>query len=64
MKMTEFWSRMEAHFGQSYARSWARDTHIAALGGRTPEQALAHGEDVVTVWRAVWAHEGMPARDR
>ncbi len=64
MKLTEFWSRMEDHFGVGYAHSWAHDTHLATLDGRTPEQALKDGEEAVTVWRAVWAHEGLPARER
>jgi hypothetical protein len=55
---------MEDHFGASYARSWANDTHLEQLGGRTAIQALKDGEEAVTVWRAVWAHEGLPARDR
>ena len=55
---------MEDHFGGGYAKSWAHDTHLAQLGGRTPEQALREGEEAVTVWRAVWEHEGLPARER
>ncbi len=60
MRRTEFWERMEAHFGPGYARSWAHDVRLAELGGRTVEEALAVGEDVVEVWRAVWRHERMP----
>mgnify|MGYP003704986157 CR=1 FL=1 len=44
MKLTEFWERMEAHFGPKYAHSWAKDTVLAELAGRTVEQALAAGE--------------------
>ena len=53
MKLTEFWTRMEAHFGPGYARSWAKDTVLAELSGRTVEQALAAGDETVEVWRAV-----------
>ena len=64
MRLTDFWTRMAEHFGPGYAQSWARDTVLSELGGRTVEQALEQGEDALTVWRAVWAHEGLPARDR
>ena len=64
MRLTDFWQRMEAHFGAAYARSWARDTRLEQLDGRTVEQALADGVETVEVWRAVWAHEKMPARER
>ncbi|MEU1389518.1 MULTISPECIES: DUF3046 domain-containing protein [unclassified Nonomuraea] len=53
MRLTEFWRRMNAHFGETYAESWARDYVIAPLGGRTVIQALADGESAKTVWRAV-----------
>lgn len=64
MRLTDFWQRMDAHFGPGYARSWARDTRLEQLHGRTVEQALADGVETVDVWRAVWAHERMPARER
>ena len=53
--MTDFWARMERVFGQGYAASVAADQVIPQLGGRTVEQALAAGEETVTVWRAVVA---------
>ena len=53
MFTTEFWERMNAQFGSSYAESVARDYVFANLGGRTIERALADGEDAKTVWRAV-----------
>ncbi|MFI6325858.1 DUF3046 domain-containing protein [Nonomuraea sp. NPDC050556] len=53
MRLTEFWRRMHAHFGGTYAESWARDYVIAPLGGRTVTQALADGESAKSVWRAV-----------
>ncbi len=53
MRLTEFWRRMRAHFGDTYAESWARDFVLAPLGGRTVMQALADGESAKDVWRAV-----------
>ena len=55
---------MDSALGTAYAKSWAHDHVLAALGGLTPEQALASGEDAVTVWRAVHAELGLPARER
>ena len=53
MRLTEFWDRMRAQFGDSYAASVAKDYVLAGLGGRTADQALAAGENPKTVWRAV-----------
>lgn len=55
---------MEAQFGEAYARSVAKDYVIAGLDGRTVEQALADGEDVKVVWRAVCAAFSLPERLR
>ncbi|MGO9779566.1 MAG: DUF3046 domain-containing protein [Streptosporangiaceae bacterium] len=53
MRLTAFWERMNAQFGEAYAQSVAKDYVLAGLGGRTIERALANGEDAKTVWRAV-----------
>jgi hypothetical protein len=53
MRTTEFWERMNAQFGDVYAQSVAKDYVFASLGDRTVERALADGEDVKVVWRAV-----------
>jgi Protein of unknown function (DUF3046) len=53
MRTTEFWERMRTQFGDVYAQSVAKDYVFASLGGRTVERALADGEDVKAVWRAV-----------
>jgi len=53
VRLTAFWERMNAQFGEVYAQSVAKDFVIAGLGGRTVERALADGEDVKKVWRAV-----------
>ncbi|HWG12020.1 MAG TPA: DUF3046 domain-containing protein [Streptosporangiaceae bacterium] len=53
MRLTAFWDRMNAQFGEAYARSVAKDYSLAGLGGRTVDRALADGEDVKKIWRAV-----------
>ncbi|HMD95107.1 MAG TPA: DUF3046 domain-containing protein [Trebonia sp.] len=53
MRLTEFWERMRAQFGETYAESVAKDYVLSTLGGRTVNKALADGEDAKVVWRAV-----------
>jgi hypothetical protein len=53
MRLTAFWERMRAQFGEAYAESVAKDYVLSDLGGRTVNKALADGEDVKVVWRAV-----------
>ncbi|HEX4255399.1 MAG TPA: DUF3046 domain-containing protein [Streptosporangiaceae bacterium] len=53
MRLTLFWERMNAQFGEAYAHSVAKDYVLAGLGDRTIDRALADGEDVKKVWRAV-----------
>lgn len=55
MRLTDFWQRLEQVFGPGYAASVASDQVISTLGGRTIEQALASGDETVTVWRAIVA---------
>jgi hypothetical protein len=55
---------MESWFGPAYARSYAHDTVIAELGGRTAEQALAAGEPAKAVWSAVCVAAEIPAARR
>lgn len=66
MRLTDFWSRLEQAFGAAYARSLAADHAFRELGGRTIDEALAQGEETVTVWRAVVAAypDRVPARLR
>ena len=64
MRLTEFWERMRAQFGETYAESVAKDQVLEALGDRTVNQALADGEDAKTVWRAVCDAFDIPARLR
>jgi len=53
VRLTEFWERMRAQFGDAYAESVAKDYVLSTLGGRTVNMALADGEDAKVVWRAV-----------
>jgi hypothetical protein len=64
VRLTAFWERMRTQFGDSYAESVAKDYVIAGLGDRTINQALADGEDVKAVWRAVCDAFRVPDRLR
>ncbi len=55
---------MRAQFGAAYADSVAKDHVLSALGSRTVNQALADGEDIKTVWRAVCEAFKVPERLR
>jgi hypothetical protein len=64
MRLTDFWRRMYAHFGEAYADSFAADHVMAELGGRTVRQALAEGWNAKDVWRGVCAAMNVPAEHR
>ena len=64
MRLTVFWGLMREQFGEAYAASVAQDHVLAGVGGRTVNQALADGEDVKLVWRAVCAAFPVPERLR
>jgi hypothetical protein len=64
VRLTIFWERMRAQFGEAYAESVAKDHVLTSLGGRTVDQALAEGEDATTVWRAVCEDFRVPERLR
>jgi hypothetical protein len=64
MRLTEFWARMDEHFGAAYVDSFARDHVIGTLGGRTVHEALDAGEPAKDVWRAVCADQDVPPRLR
>jgi Protein of unknown function (DUF3046) len=53
VRLTVFWERMRAQFGDTYAESVAKDYVLSSLGERTVSRALADGEDAKVVWRAV-----------
>lgn len=64
MRHTEFWARLEAAVGPTYARSWAAQVVMGALGGRTADEALAAGVPPKQVWAAVWETLELPASER
>lgn len=64
MRLTEFWARMREQFGDVYAESVAKDFVLSGLGDRTVNKALADGEDVKVVWRAVGETFNVPERLR
>lgn len=64
MRLTEFWRLMNAHFGEVYADSFARDHVLGDLGGRTVHEALEAGWEAKDVWRAVCEAMGVPALQR
>jgi hypothetical protein len=53
VRHSDFWRLMDDEFGAAYARTLAGDQVIAALGDRTPAQALADGVRPRDVWDAV-----------
>lgn len=64
MRLTQFWDRMNAYFGEAYADSFARDHVMSELGGRTVYEALAEGWEAKAVWRAVCVAVDVPAAAR
>jgi len=64
VRLTEFWRRMDAAFGPLYAQSYAADQVLSELGSRTVREALAAGDDVKGVWRAVCDATAAPASER
>ena len=64
MRHTEFWARMERVLGSTYARTWAEQQVLAALGHRTVSEALDEGEPPKQVWRAVWERLELPLSER
>jgi hypothetical protein len=64
VRLSEFWTRMRAQFGDAYASSVAKDHVLAALGERTVEQALEDGVEAKTVWRAVCKEFDVPSNLR
>jgi hypothetical protein len=53
MRTTAFRTLMSEQFGTARSEMIAHDHVLAALGGRTPDQALAAGLDPKEIWRAV-----------
>ena len=63
MRLTDFWSRMEAQFGAGYARSLAADFRLPAIGS-TVDEAIAVGVDTKQIWLAVCDAFELPATAR
>ena len=64
MRLTVFWERMHGRFGAAYSDSLAHDLVVAALGGRTVNEALAAGVEPGEVWRAVCEVLDVPVDQR
>jgi hypothetical protein len=64
VRLTVFWQKMHAQFGELYAQSVAQDFVLASLGGRTVNQAIADGEEPKVIWRAVCDAFQVPERQR
>ena len=69
MRNSDFWRLMEDEFGSGYAYHLASSAVLAAVGGRTAEEALRAGVDPRDVWFAVCdlqdvPHERRLGRDR
>lgn len=60
MRLTDFWERLDAVLGSSYARSWSADMVIPDLGC-TVDEALKSGVPTIEVWRAVCGVLEVPA---
>ena len=60
MRISDFWRLMDDEFGAGYARSLARDHVLAALGNRTPMQALESGTAPREAWLALCADMDVP----
>ena len=64
MRHTEFWARLDAALGSSYARVWAESQVIGGLGSRTVREALDAGVPPKEVWREVWRALELPDSER
>ena len=64
VRLTGFWEKMRAQFGDTYAASVAKDYALASLGGRTVDQALAEGIEPTAVWQAVCEAFEIPEKSR
>lgn len=64
VRLTQFRELMTDEFGAARAAAVARDHVLAALGGRTVEEALEAGLDPRRVWLAVCDAYDVPAARR
>lgn len=64
MRLQDFWSRMDSHFGSMRAQSVARDHVFATLGGRSAVDAIEAGVPVRRVWLAICDEYEVPPKER
>ncbi|GAA3158589.1 hypothetical protein GCM10010531_07420 [Blastococcus jejuensis] len=64
VRLQEFWSRLDRHFGSVRAQSVARDHVFAVLGGRTAVDAIDAGLSVRRVWLAICEEYEVPPKER
>ena len=64
MRLQEFWSRLDGHFGSMRAQTVARDHVFAVLGGRSAVQAIDAGVSVRKVWLAICEEYDVPPKER
>ena len=64
MRLQEFWSRLDRHFGSMRAQSVARDHVFATLGGRSAVEAIDAGLSVRKVWLAICEEYEVPPKER
>lgn len=60
MRLTEFRERVTLRFGAAYGATVLTDHVLAAVGGRTAEQAIEDGVDPRDVWWALCADFDVP----
>jgi hypothetical protein len=64
VRLQEFWSRLDSHFGSMRAQSLTRDHVFGALGGRTAVEAIDAGVPVRKVWLAICEEYDVPPKER
>jgi hypothetical protein len=64
VRLQEFWSRLNDHFGPMRAASVARDHVFASLGGRSAVEAIDAGLPVRRVWLAICEEYEVPQKLR
>ena len=64
VRLSQFWTLMNDEFGATYAASLARDVTLAALGGRTAQEALDAGVPPRQVWIALCDAQDVPESRR
>ena len=64
MRETELWRRLHKHLGATYARSWADQTALSAIGSRTVTEAIRDGVPFRLIWEAAWSVLELPASER